>query len=244
MGRSWMINVFCLKRPANFAGQTCKQNSKISNLPACTRDRLVFLVQLTEIRLYIPFSDWFGTKRNFVWFILNQSGNGRCNFIWVNLTRIISTFLCVYMLVQNKCSIVVMYGGFSVLAIVNFFPILPKGSRLLGSSALIPGNFTRLEFLQIRRLKNWHLSALWEPNWSPLKHLKTSRHQCTEGIWIDPPLCRESWTSTLRKLNFHFLSHWMGYDRGDSIPFDFEPNGIPFGSKSKGNCHHNHIPFA
>ena len=24
------------------------------------------------------------------------------------------------------------------------------------------------------------------------------------------------------------------YDRGDSFPFDFEPNGIPFGSKSKG----------
>ena len=26
----------------------------------------------------------------------------------------------------------------------------------------------------------------------------------------------------------------MGYDRGDSFPFDFEPNGIPYGSKSKG----------
>ena len=25
----------------------------------------------------------------------------------------------------------------------------------------------------------------------------------------------------------------MGYDRGDSFPFDFEPNGVPFGSKSK-----------
>ena len=24
------------------------------------------------------------------------------------------------------------------------------------------------------------------------------------------------------------------YDRGDSFPFDFEPNGVPFGSKSKG----------
>ena len=27
----------------------------------------------------------------------------------------------------------------------------------------------------------------------------------------------------------------MGYDRGDSFPFNFEPNGNPFGSKSKGN---------
>ena len=35
----------------------------------------------------------------------------------------------------------------------------------------------------------------------------------------------------------------MGYDRGDRIPFDFEPNGIPFDSKSKENCHHDHIPF-
>ena len=41
------------------------------------------------------------------------------------------------------------------------------------------------------------------------------------------PLC------TLRKLVFHFLSNWMGSDRGDSFPFDFEPNGFPFGSKSK-----------
>ena len=24
----------------------------------------------------------------------------------------------------------------------------------------------------------------------------------------------------------------MAYDRGDSFPLDFEPNGIPFGSKS------------
>ena len=26
----------------------------------------------------------------------------------------------------------------------------------------------------------------------------------------------------------------MGYDRGDSFPFDFEPNGFSFDSKSKG----------
>ena len=35
----------------------------------------------------------------------------------------------------------------------------------------------------------------------------------------------------------------MGYDRGDSFPFDFESNGISFGSKSKENYHHDHIPF-
>ena len=34
--------------------------------------------------------------------------------------------------------------------------------------------------------------------------------------------------TTLRTLYFQFLSHWMGYDHGDSFPFDFEPNGVPF----------------
>ena len=38
----------------------------------------------------------------------------------------------------------------------------------------------------------------------------------------------------LRKLYFHFLSTSMGYDLGDNFLFDFEPNGIPSGSKSKG----------
>ena len=36
----------------------------------------------------------------------------------------------------------------------------------------------------------------------------------------------------------------MGYDRGDSIPFDFEPDGILFGSKSKGKLSPRyHIKF-
>ena len=35
----------------------------------------------------------------------------------------------------------------------------------------------------------------------------------------------------------------MGYDRGASFPFDFEPNEIQFGSKSKGKPSPDHIPF-
>ena len=34
----------------------------------------------------------------------------------------------------------------------------------------------------------------------------------------------------------------MGYDRGDSFPFDFEPNGTTFGSENrKENRHYDHI---
>ena len=42
-------------------------------------------------------------------------------------------------------------------------------------------------------------------------------------------------SDALRKHVFYFLSNWMGYGRGDSFLFDSQPNGIPSGSKSKGN---------
>ena len=35
----------------------------------------------------------------------------------------------------------------------------------------------------------------------------------------------------------------MEYDRDDSFPFNFEPNGIPFGSKSKEKSLTNHESF-
>ena len=50
--------------------------------------------------------------------------------------------------------------------------------------------------------------------------------------------------ASLRKLEFHFLSNWMGYDRGESFPFDFL-NQIEFHlvQNWKKNRHHDHIPF-
>ena len=35
----------------------------------------------------------------------------------------------------------------------------------------------------------------------------------------------------------------MGYDRGDSFLFDFEPNEIPFGSESKRNLSPRSYPI-
>ena len=36
----------------------------------------------------------------------------------------------------------------------------------------------------------------------------------------------------------------MECDLGDSFPFNFKPNGNPFGSENrKEKCHHDHIPF-
>ena len=35
----------------------------------------------------------------------------------------------------------------------------------------------------------------------------------------------------------------MGYDRGDSLPLEFERNGIPFGSKSNGKLSPRSYPI-
>ena len=35
----------------------------------------------------------------------------------------------------------------------------------------------------------------------------------------------------------------MGYDLGDSFPFDFEPNGFPCGSKSEGKLSPRSYPI-
>ena len=35
---------------------------------------------------------------------------------------------------------------------------------------------------------------------------------------------------TVLRVNFHFLTNTKRYDREDSLPFDYEPNGCPFGS--------------
>ena len=35
----------------------------------------------------------------------------------------------------------------------------------------------------------------------------------------------------------------MGYDRGDSFPFDFEPYGFPFGPKLKGTLSPRSYPI-
>ena len=46
------------------------------------------------------------------------------------------------------------------------------------------------------------------------------------------------------KTIFHFHSHWMGYDHGDSFPIDFL-NRMEFHlvQNRKENCHHDHISF-
>ena len=51
-----------------------------------------------------------------------------------------------------------------------------------------------------------------------------------------------SW-GTLRKLEFHFLSNWMGYDRGDSFPFNLNQMDFHLVQNQKEKCHHDHIPF-
>ena len=57
--------------------------------------------------------------------------------------------------------------------------------------------------------------------------------------------CTASRHCTTRKLYSHFLSDWMGYDRGgDSLPFDFlKQMEFYLVQNWKENRHHDHIQF-
>ena len=67
------------------------------------------------------------------------------------------------------------------------------------------------------------------------------------GIWR----ISSSWDAILpitnitytEKTMFPFPFTLMGYDCGDSFPLDFEPNRIPFGSKSKGKLSSRSYPI-
>ena len=43
--------------------------------------------------------------------------------------------------------------------------------------------------------------------------------------------------------NLNLRENLMGYGRGSSFPFDSEPNGFPFGSKSKGKLSPRSYPI-
>ena len=49
------------------------------NYSSIKRNLFKILLNQTEIRLYLPFSEWFGTKRTAVWFQLNRK---MVNTIW------------------------------------------------------------------------------------------------------------------------------------------------------------------
>ena len=70
--------------------------------------------------------------------------------------------------------------------------------------------------------------------------------ECDAHPWhinIDVWCASQFVQTALRKLYFHFLSNWMVLDHVDSFPFDFEPNGILFGSKLNGKLSPRSYPI-
>ena len=87
-------------------------------------------------------------------------------------------------------------------------------------------------------------------NWSPFLVYCGEVAGPGDKYGVRPPVTWNAKKSTLavrkaalRKLYFQYLSHWLGYDRGDGFPLDFEPNGFTFDSNRNENYHHDYIPF-
>ena len=79
------------------------------------------LLNQTEIRLYLQFSDWLETKRTYVWFQINWK---MINTIWFLFDLI--RFLCVYIPTDKNCFVLkfnkITVSSFSVESLKN--PVL------------------------------------------------------------------------------------------------------------------------
>ena len=64
--------------------------SFLFNEPNIASAHRQILLNQTEIRLYLPLSDWLGTKRTSVWFQINRK---MVNTSWFN--KVLKRFLCV-----------------------------------------------------------------------------------------------------------------------------------------------------
>ena len=91
------------------------------------------LLNQPEIRLYLPFSDWFGTKRTSFW-CLNQSENGKYNMIsgWFN--KILKRFFCVYgtsspseTFSEHHYTMVPLYYRASLKLPIHHCTLVPRG---------------------------------------------------------------------------------------------------------------------
>ena len=88
---------------------------------------------------------------------------------------------------------------------------------------LLKSNLNQIVFIIFRLI--WHQMEF--------RSVEKINHKIVNTIrfWFDRTRVSTWPLRTLRKLCFHFLSYWLGYDRGDSFPFNFEPSDISFGSE-------------
>ena len=122
-------------------------------------NRLMILLKSTKISLYSPFSEWFGTKQNSVWFPINQKMDNT-NWFGVDLRRIRCWFLCVY---QNRT-----YNFLSIHAFLSarkLFTIYLEIKKKL---------CTRIDYREI----SWHTLTIEKFSWNAelyeiLSHIMT-----------------------------------------------------------------------
>ena len=100
--RSYNLSTFVSINLYQFEHQCMKymlgsDSTDIFPFPLCTDNSIMLIrVKSTEIRLYLPYFDWFRAKWNSDWFVIIRK-NIKFNLILVDLLGIRSRFTCVHM---------------------------------------------------------------------------------------------------------------------------------------------------
>ena len=94
----------------------------------------------------------------------------------------------------------------------------------------------RLDLIRFRKISLSGVAVFWVwPLPTYLLFIKSSLLGNSKWCLPTPRPIDSELINTFAKIDFHLLSKLNGiYDRGDSLPFTVESNGIPFGRRSKG----------
>ena len=157
--------------------------------------------------MYIPFSDWFGTKRTVsVCFQINHKMVNTIWF-WLDLIRF-----------RKDLS---AYGW----RIEDDSPVLNRAT------------FKLERIYDRTNSCRFHCETNWVPIGFVIKRETVSTivfqfsflSKGIENIFLGI----YGATNCTPKIDFNFLSNWMEYDRGDSFPLDSEPNVILMNQRNK-----------
>ena len=126
------------------------------------RNIFEILLNQTEIRLYLPFSDWFGTKSTSIWIQINRK---MVNTIWFRVDLI--SFRKDFSVCNHVAWMAKVYGGVTECLSIFFFKYLTRWA--------MPQLFARLK-----------LQLFYSPNWGPLS--KTKEDKCRTLYFYAPSL--------------------------------------------------------
>ena len=153
-------------------------------------------------------------------------------YTYVRYIEMMSTFvyaiLCPNHMSQRR-ALVILWRHHHHLMTLYYWPICSRGKILSNSIQIERNTILMTVFLLIMNQADFRL----------VRNDNIHCYRIPFGLTV----IQKKWVYSVHWEIYITNSYWMGYDCVDSFPFNFEPNVIPFGSKSKGKLSPRSYPI-